>query len=230
MATPQYPPGREADLITAAQTFLDVATPVPATYSLTAAQLTTLGTKLSDFQTKWDACQVPGTKTRVAVELKNASKTDLVSYLRALVRIVQNAITTTNAMRAELAIPLRDFLPSPIGVPGSAPILTVRKVWGRQFTCRLESATSEGRGLMPGTIGAQIYTFVGAEPASDTQVWANQGLVTRANFVIQMPEETPAGAKVWVTAAWVNPRGQTGVACTPIMTGVGYEGAEPIAA
>ena len=31
-------------------------------------------------------------------------------------------------------------------------------------------------------------------------------------------------------AAWVNPRGQTGVACTPVMTGVGYEGAEPIAA
>jgi hypothetical protein len=226
----RYPPGREADLITAAQTFHDVATVAPATYSLTAAQLTTLGTKLSDFQTKWDVCQVPGTKTRVAVELKNASKDDLVSYLRSLVRVVQNAITTTNAMRAELGIPLRDYLPSPIGVPGSAPILTVRKVWGHQFTCRLESADVEGRGLPPGVLGAQVYTFVGDEPASDTQVWVNQGLVTRTNFVIQLADETPAGAKVWITAAWVNPRGQAGVACTPVMSGVGYEGAEPIAA
>src|SRR5688572_24852868 len=41
MANGHYPPTREADLITATQTFLDVATPVPATYSLTVAQLTT---------------------------------------------------------------------------------------------------------------------------------------------------------------------------------------------
>lgn len=226
----RYPPGREADLITAAQTFHDVATVAPATYSLTALQLTTLGTKLSDFQTKWDVCQVPGTKTRVAVELKNVSKADLVAYLRSLCRIVQAAPTTTNAIRTELGIPLRDAIASPIGVPASAPILTVRKVWGRQITIRLESADIEGRGLAPGILGAQVYTFVGDEPASDTQVWVNQGLCTRTNVVIQLADETPAGAKVWITAAWVNPRGMAGVACTPVMTGVGYEGAEPIAA
>jgi hypothetical protein len=164
------------------------------------------------------------------VELKNASKADLVSYLRALVRVVQNATTTTNAMRAELNIPLRDYEPSPIPVPGAAPILTVKKVWGHQITCRLESATSEGRAMPPGVYGAQVYTFVGDEPASDTQVWVNQGLVTRTTFIIELPASVPAGAKVWVTAAWVNPRGQAGVACTPVMTGVGYEGAEPMAA
>jgi hypothetical protein len=154
----------------------------------------------------------------------------LVTYLRSLVRVTQNAPTTTNAMRAELAIPLRDTIPSSIGVPASAPILTVRKVWGRQITCRLESADIEGRGLAPGILGAQVYTFVGEEPASDTQAWVNQGLCTRTNIVIQLADETPAGAKVWITAAWVNPRGQAGVACTPVMTGVGYEGAEPMAA
>jgi hypothetical protein len=229
-STNRYPPDREADLITATQTFLDVATPVPATYSLTAAQLTLLGTKLADFQAKWDACQVPNTKTRPAVELKNQSKVDLVAYLRSLVKVVQNAPTTTNAMRAELAIPLRDYEPTPIGVPGSAPILTIKKVWGHQITCRIESATSEGRAMPPGVYGAQVYTFVGPEPAGDTQVWTNQGLVTRTQFVIQFPASVPAGAKVWLTAAFVNPRGQTGLACTPVMSGIGYEGAEPMAA
>ena len=62
MADNRYPPGREVDLITAATTFHDVATVAPATYSLTAAQLTTLATKLADFKTKWDVCQVPGTR------------------------------------------------------------------------------------------------------------------------------------------------------------------------
>src|SRR5688572_11046203 len=168
MADNRYPPGREADLITATQTFLDVATVAPSTYSLQASQLTLLGTKLTDFQTKWDTCQVPATKTSVAVELNNASKADLVSYLRSLVRIVQNAPTTTNAMRTQLAIPLRDAVLSPIPVPGFAPELTVKKVWGHQITCRIESPVSEGRGWPDGVYGAQVYTLVAPEPTSDT--------------------------------------------------------------
>lgn len=230
MAANRYPPGREADLITAAQTFIDVATVNPPTYSLTAAQLTTLDGKLTDFKTKWDVCQVPGTKTRVAVQQKDASKADLVFNLRSLVKVVQNAPTTTNALRAALGIPERDFEPTPIPVPGSAPILTVKKVWGRQITCRLESAVSEGRALPPGVYGALIYSYVGEEPATDTQVWSNQGVVTRTTFVVQFPTSVPAGAKVWLTAAWINPRGQTGVACTPVLSGLGYEGAVPQAA
>jgi hypothetical protein len=37
MSANRYPPGREADLITATQTFHDVANVSPVTYSLTAA-------------------------------------------------------------------------------------------------------------------------------------------------------------------------------------------------
>ena len=227
MAANRYPPGREADLITAAQTFHDVANVDPPTYSLTAAQLTTLAAKLADFQTKWDVCQVPGTKTKVAVQLKDASKADLVFSLRSLTRVVQNAPTTTNALRLALGIPERDLEPTPIPVPGSVPILTVKKVWGREITCRLESAVSEGRALPPGVYGAQIYSFIGDEPATDTQVWFNQGVVTRTTFGVQFPASVPAGSKVWLTAAWINPRGQTGLACTPVLSGIGYEGAVP---
>ena len=230
MAENRYPPGREADLITAAQTFRDVATPAPATYSLTAAQLTLLGTKLSDFQSKWDVCQVPGTKTKVAVQQKNLSKSDLVTYLRSLVRVAQNAPTTTNVMRAQLGIPLYAETVSGIPVRAWAPELIVTKVWGRQISCRIESPVSEGRGWPPGVYGAQVYTLVAPEPTSDTTLYVPQGLVTRTRFIIEMPPETPAGSKVWITASFVNPRGQTGLACTPVLSGVGYEGAVPVAA
>lgn len=230
MPDDRYPPGREADLITATQTFIDVATPVPATYALTAAQLTALGAKLTDFQTKWDVCQVPGTKTKVAVQEKNASKVDLVFDLRTLVRITQNAPTTTNAMRAALGIPLRAETAQPKPVPPWAPELIVKKVWGHQISCKIESPVSEGRGWPPDVYGAQIYTLVAPEPTSDTTQYVPQGLVTRTSFIIQMPAEVPAGSKVWITAAFVNPRGQSGVACTPVLSGIGYEGAEPVAA
>jgi hypothetical protein len=230
MADNRYPPGREADLITATQTFHDVANVSPTTFSLTALQLTTLASKLSDFQTKWDVCQVPGTRTKVAVSLKDASKADLVSYLRSLVRIVQAAITTTNSMRTDLGIPLRDAIPSTIPVPGVAPILLVTKVWGHQISVRLETPGLEGRTWAPGVYGAQLYTFVGPAPATDEQLWSPQGLTTRTSVIVEFPASVPAGSKVWLTAAFVNPRGQTGVACTPVMSGIGYEGAEPISA
>jgi hypothetical protein len=45
-----------------------------------------------------------------------------------------------------------------------------------------------------------------------------------------MPASVPAGAKVWLTASWINPRGLSGVACTPVLSGIGYEGALPQAA
>lgn len=228
MADNRYPPVREADLITAVQTFHDVAAAAPATYSLTAPQLTTLGTKLADFKTKWDTCQVPGTRTKVAVELKNVSKADLVQYLRSLVRVTQNALTTTNAMRTALGIPLRDILPSSIPIPGFAPELIVKKVWGHQITCRIESPVGEGRSWPPGVYGAQVYTLVAPEASSDETLYVPQGLVTRTSFIIQLPDTVPAGSKVWITAQFVNPRGQAGVACTPVLSGIGYEGAVPV--
>lgn len=229
MADNRYPPGREADLISAVTTFHTVASVAPTTYALTAAQLTLLGTKLSTFQAAWDVCQNPGTRTEVATEEKNAAKADLISYLRSLVRICQNAPTTTNAMRTALAIPLRDTIVSPIGIPGFAPELTVRKVWGHQISCRIESPEGDTRTWPPGVYGAQIYTLVAPAASSDTTQYVPQGLVTRTNFIIEMPAEVPAGSKVWITAAFVNPRGLSGVACTPVLSGIGYEGAEPVA-
>jgi hypothetical protein len=226
----RYPPEREVDLITAATTFHDVANVAPTTYSLTAAMLTSLAAKLADFQTKWDTCQVPGTRTSVAIQQKDASRIDLVSYLRSLTRVVQNAVTTDNAMRAALAIPLRFSGGASIPIPGSAPGLHVVKVYGHQITCRLESQVSEGRGLPPGVLGAQIYTLISPTPSSDTSIYVPQGLVTRTSFAIEFPSDTPAGSKVWITAQWVNPRGQAGLACTPVPSGIGYEGAEPISA
>jgi hypothetical protein len=106
----------------------------------------------------------------------------------------------------------------------------VTKVWGHQISCRIESPVSEGRGWPDGVYGAQVYTLVAPEPSSDTTLYVPQGLVTRTRFIIQMPAEVAAGSKVWITAQFVNPRGQAGMACTPVLCGVGYEGAEPISA
>src|SRR6201999_3984722 len=59
------------------------------------------------------------TRSPVNLTLKDAAKAELLANLRALARVVQNAPTTTNAMRLDLGLPQRGLTPSPVPAPGT---------------------------------------------------------------------------------------------------------------
>ena len=98
-----FPPRRESELVPFSQNFKTKIALAPTTYGLTALQATSYGTKHDDFVAKWNVCQDPATKTKMAVEAKNASKSVLLDELRMLARVVQNFPGTTDAMRIDLA-------------------------------------------------------------------------------------------------------------------------------
>jgi hypothetical protein len=224
-----FPPMRESLFVPFSANFKTKITASPTTYSLTAGQATTYGTLHDAFVTKWNICQDPDTKTKAAVELKNVAKRSLLANLRLLAKIVQNAPTTTNAMRIDLGLPQRDFVPTPVPVPSAAPELKVVSVYGHSVRVSLRDASHERRGRPRGVAGAQLYSFVGANPPSATEVWKAEGTVTRSTILVVFADAVPAGSKVWFTACWYNPRGLTGPACTPVVSMVGYEGAMPLA-
>src|SRR4051794_13576553 len=102
MGANNCPPRRESELVPFSANLKAKITLAPTTYGLTALQATNYGTKHDDFIAKWNVCQDPATKTKMAVELKNASKEILVDEIRLLGRIVQNFPGTTDAMRIDL--------------------------------------------------------------------------------------------------------------------------------
>ena len=216
MATSNYPPNREADLVPWSANFDQKITASASTYGLTAAQATSYGTKHDDFVAKWNVCQNPATKTKVAVEQKNASKAVLISEIRLLGRIVQSFPGTTDAMRIDLGLPVPDTTPSPINPPTEKPVMEIVRVDGRTVSIRLRSPDSEGRSKPPGVIGASIFSFAGAAPPADVSAWKSEGESTRTDFDIEFPATLAPGTQVWLTAYWKSPRLMSGPACDPV--------------
>jgi hypothetical protein len=195
-----------------------------------AGQAVSYGALSDDFVSKWNIVQVPATRTKAAISIKNAAKFALLDNLRELARIVQNHPGVTNAMRIDLGLPERDFEPTPVPVPALAPNVEVKKVYGRYVTVIVTDPTSERRFKMQGCDGAQLFTFVGENPPAGADGWKSEGVITRSKVIIAFGPSVEPGSKVWITAAYFNPRGLTGPASTPISTGIGYEGALPLAA
>ena len=141
--------------------------------------------------------------------------------LYEVMRVIQAMPTVTNEQRAELGLRIRDVEPSPVPVPDTAPVVEIASMNGWLARLRLREAGSERRGKPTGVIGANIYTFTGAEPPTELTDWVFEGETTRTIFDVQFPGTLAAGTKVWVTACWKNPRFQVGPASTPISMLVG---------
>ncbi len=82
---------------------------------------------------------------------------------------------------------------------------------------RLHHAASGGKPA--GVSGASIFSYVEATAPSDISAWKFEGN-TGKTAVVVFPNTTAAGATVWLTAFWFNPRKQSGPACTPVSTNV----------
>lgn len=215
MASPTYPPDRESEFVPWAQNFKLKIAIDPTAKGITAAMATANGLKFDAFLVKWDLCQDPATKTKMAVQQKNTLKDDLIKDIRTLSQMIQKFPGTTDAMRVDLGLPVRSGA-SPINPPTEKPILEVRRIDGRRVFVRLRSIDSEGRSKPEGVIGASICSFVGSVPPVDINAWRNEGESTRTDFEIEFPASIPAGSQVFLTAYWKSPRLMSGPACDPV--------------
>jgi hypothetical protein len=218
-----FPPAAEDALVTSATVFQEKITDTPTVFSLTAAQATANGLLLTDFLAKRAVCLDPATKTRLAVELKDVSKANLVENLRMLARIVQNAPTTTNAMRIDLGLPERDDEPTPAEQITEMPALTVLKIQGRNVRIRVRDASGERRGKPSFADGCLIFSYVGETPPASYIGWTSEGNLTKDSAIVAFPAAVPVGAKVWFAAMWYNTKG-AGPGCTPVAAVIGAEG------
>lgn len=115
----RFPPDRESDLVTFTRNFSQKISNSPSTYSLSASQAAHYATLSDAFILAYGVANDKATRSPMNLTLKDAAKSAMVAELRALARIVQNAPTTTNAIRDELNLPHRGASPSPLPAPGS---------------------------------------------------------------------------------------------------------------
>ncbi|MFI4859791.1 MAG: hypothetical protein ACIAXF_03815 [Phycisphaerales bacterium JB063] len=211
-------PGRDADLLAFARNMADLTAAQPGVYGLSQVQADGLTAKTDAFADLYNLCNNPGTKTPTKVQEKRDAKAALIADIRALVRIIQGYPGTTDAMRRDLNITVRDNTPTPVPVPEEHPLLEVVAVMGRKVKIKLRPLTGEGRAKPDGVVGSTLYYAVGESYPEELEGWVFKGISSQTTFEVTLPPTVAGGAKVWFTSAWFNGKSQTGPSCPPVET------------
>jgi hypothetical protein len=165
-----------------------------------------------EMEAAYQAATDPGTRTRTAVQSKNAARSRLKREARVLARQITNIQDTTNSDRAELRLTLRTP-GSPIARPSEAPVMQIVSADGWQVLVQLRSPGSGRRGKGHGIIQATVWMTIEDEPPPNLKRWKHLFTSGSNRFTVNLPTELAAGTRVWLCAQWRNPRGQAGPAC-----------------
>lgn len=214
-------PKKDALLVEFSTNFNNRIVASPSTFSLTAAQAAAYTALHNPYVAGYQAlmeARAAGTQSASLTNVKDTAKAQLLQYARELYTQVQASLNVTEANKILLGIHIRQR-PSPVPAPSTRPTLRIKSVYGTTVLVNVFDADSAGkRGKAPGAIGANVYSFVGAEPASDPAAWQFHGQATKPDFEVHLPDSMAGGSKVWITATWYSRRGDTGPLAIPQMT------------
>lgn len=116
---------------------------------------------------------------------------------------------------------IRKVKPTPIPAPTARPGMDLVAVVVRTVTVNIhDSASSTKRRKAAGATAAFVYTYVGESYPTDPTLWQFQGPATKSTYEIVFPDSVASGAQVWICAAWMNRRGETGPVSVPITTNI----------
>jgi hypothetical protein len=216
MATRDFLPTKDADLLSWSSNFSAKITATPTAFGLVATQATAFSSLQSAFSTALATATDPVTRTRATIAAKDAAKTPLKNMARDLARVINAYPAITNTQRIALGLNPRSGQISPINPPEECPVMEVISALGRTLKVKLHAQDSNRRGKPDGVDGATVFSFVGEAPPADIAAWKFEGSITKTVFDIEFPATVAAGSQVWLTAFWFNPRSQSGPACQPI--------------
>jgi len=163
------------------------------------------------------ACD-PSQRNKAAVVVKNAARTSLKAAATLLANKIYGTATVTDAQKVELGIPPRSS-PTPIPAPTSMPVIEVLSSTAWTVQIRLRDGEGSSAGKPAGTIGASVFSFVGAVAPTDIGAWKFEGSIGRVKRIeVGFDNTLAGGTKVWFTAFWFNGRKQSGPPCAPVGT------------
>src|SRR4051812_10022026 len=201
----------------------------PIIYGLTASQATQYGAAHDLFASTLQTATEPSTRTKAAVAAKDSAKVTLRALAGSFGGMVEKNIAVTDAQKIDLGLTVR-AQPSPIPAPSSAPVIAIVSTTGRTVKIKLKDIDTARRGKPLGVHGCAVFSYVGATAPTTTMGWHFEGNTNQTTFDVEFPETVPAGAQVWFTAMWFNPRSQSGPPATFISTNLPGGGAMPLAA
>ena len=194
----------------------------PDTYGLTEAQAAHFAVLQEAYRSAFLLASNPQTRTTSAIVSRNASRAVCEREARRLVRLIQAADTTTNAIRADLGLTIPSEHVSHIPPPAATPRISAKLIQGSTVRLRLVDQQTGRRGKPHGVAGAVIYHHIGNQPPHALSEWKQLCMTSRPRNTVIIRDIAP-GEKVWFTAHWYNPRGERGPSATPVSVQVAYQ-------
>jgi hypothetical protein len=215
-----YLPETDAGLLAWANAFGSQITTSAVAVGLTPALASAFVTLTANYSSAYSQANNESTRTKGTVALKNTQKLILRDEAMRLAALVQAHPGITDQQLADLGLTVRDKEPSPVPPPAQAPLVTVLNVTGRAVRYKLADATSPNSRARPANAtGALVMSFVGANPPpSSDPGWKLEGVTGRTTITIQFPATVEPGTACWVSALWMNARGEFSPACDPVQT------------
>ena len=196
----------------------------PVTFGLVAGQAAELYTRKQAFVNSYTAmmnARADGTRSEAQTVTKNTRKAAVLSYARELYALISANKSVSNTDKMLVGVHVRDTKPTRVDPPNVRPGVLVRSVVGRTvYTTIHESASSPKRRKPKGALQAFVYWFAGEDYPSDPTHWQFAGPATKAEFEFTVPSTVAGGTQIWIAAAWVSRRGDTGPVSIPISTNV----------
>lgn len=214
MAGQTYLPTRDQDLLAFATNMNAKIAASPGQWGLTDTQTAVFNTLVTTFTAAMATLQDPMMQAPPYVQAKNDARRLLIedaNGIRKLVDIIQAYPDTTNEMRTEINITIRDTTPTPIAPPLTKPNAKITSVNDNTVYFYLrDSAEPDHRSRPTGVASAKVITWIGEDPPLDFSEWGNGTVVSKLEGSVSVPINSPALSKVWIRACWMNAKNQTG--------------------
>jgi hypothetical protein len=212
--------GRSADIVTGSANFASLISTGFAAYGLTTGQASAYGTLNTALQSAYSTANEPTTRTSPTIAAKQQAIVNMRANAILLAKIINATPTVTNEQLLGLGL-LPRMARTPIPAPGVRPAMDIIAVAGRTVSVSIhDSASSNKRGKPAGVSAAWIYSFVGANYPADPTAWNFEGSSTKAKFDVVFPTSLADGSQVWLCAAWINNRQQSGPVSMPITANI----------
>jgi hypothetical protein len=206
----------DAEMLSYSANFSSKVSDDPTAVGETVASAAALATLQAAYADKLVLATEPDTRTKVTVHDKRVAREALENSLKAMTKRIDGNPNVSDSQRISIGIPIRKAA-EPVGVPTTAPVGSIVKVVNKTIFAKFTGQGVEGGGRPEGCESVLVFSYIGNEPLPDNIAdWTYQGSTTTTKAEITMGADVPAGAKVYLTACWQNPRRACGPLSTPI--------------
>jgi hypothetical protein len=206
----RFLPTQESHLDNWLANFSAKTTASPASYGLSSGDASLIKVAVDAWHAAYLTAIAPTTRTAPAVAEKRVQKKNVVAVVRGYAGRVRSNSTVSRELQIGLGLKLRSAKGSPVPVPSTQPVLTVRRIdMGSHQMWAADIEAAPRRGKPAWAAGLMVFRAVGEEPTHRPQDAAFLTLVTKTSFVSTFAH-ADAGKTASYFARWINAKGELG--------------------